>query len=781
MPRQRRLIRRTSIAATLLLPVAAGFVQVGTPAYAVSADVTVSQVYGGGGNTGAPYNHDFIELYNHGTAAVTVTGWTVQYASATGSSWSTTALSGSIAPGHHYLVQESAGTVGAALPTPDASGTIAMSATAGKVALVTTTTALTCSTGCATASGVHDFVGYGTTASSAEGSPTGNLSNTTAALRNGAGAADTDHNSTDFTVGAALPRNSSGGLRIHDIQGAAHISPLNGQAVTGIPGIVTAVTTTGFFMQDPTPDANAATSEGIFVFTSTAPGRSVGDSVTVSGTVGEFRSGGSTSANLTTTEIDTPTVTLVTTGVALPAATLVGTGGRVPPAAVIDSGTTSGNAETSGTFDPTAHGLDFWESLEDMRVQLTNAAVVGPSTSGGEFVVVPAGSTTRSARGGIIGQQTDMNPERVFINNALAPTPTVNVGDTLTGTTVGVLTYNNDNYQLDVTTTPTVSSGGIAQETTTAQTATQLAVATFNVENLAPTDPASKFSASGDDRRQQPEGAGPDRGRGSAGQLRRDRQRCRRLRSDPHETDQRDHGGRWTDVPVSGDRPGQRRGRWRAGRQHPAGVPVPHRPGSRFRRPRGRHVHGGRLGHHGRRQAGPELLPGRIDPANTAWNASRKPLAGQFTFNGHTVFVIANHFDAKLGDDPLMGKFQTPSTPSATQRVAQATAVRTFVNQILTVDASADVVVLGDLNDFEYSTAVSTLTSGGALTDLPATLTVAQRYTYVFEGNSEVLDHILLSANLAGTAYGYDVVHVNSEFANQVSDHDPQVVRLPLP
>jgi predicted extracellular nuclease len=780
MPIHRRLLRRLCLAGVLTLA-AVSFVQTGTPAYAVSADITISQVYGGGGNTGAPYNHDFIELYNRGAAAVAVGGWTVQYASATGSSWSTTALTGSIAPGHHYLVQESGGTVGAALPTPDATGTIAMSATAGKVALVTNATALTCSTGCATGTGVHDFIGYGTTASSAEGSPTGNLSNTTAALRGAAGATDTDHNSTDFTIGAPTPRDSAAGIRIHDIQGAAHISPMNGQAVTGVPGIVTAVTTTGFFMQDPNPDTNPATSEGIYVFTSTAPGRSVGDSVTVSGTVAEYRSGGSTSANLTTTEIDSPTVTLVATGVTLPAATLVGTGGRVPPATVIDSGTTSGNAETSGTFDPTAHGLDFWESLEDMRVQLNNAAVVGPSDSGGEFVVVPAGSTTRSARGGIIGQQTDMNPERVFINNALAPTPTVNVGDTLTGATVGVLTYNNDNYQLDVTATPAVTSGGLTQETTTAATATQLAIATFNVENLAPTDPATKFSALAAivvNNLKAPDLIAVEEVQDNSGATDDGTVACDQTLSKLIAAISAAGGPtyQYREIdPVNDADGGQPGGNIRQ-------VFL-------FRTDRGL-AFVDRAG--GTSTAADSVItvagkpvlnysPGRIDPTNTAWNASRKPLAGQFTFNGHTVFVIANHFDAKLGDDPLMGKLQPPSTPSATQRVAQATAVRTFVNQILAVDSTADIVVLGDLNDFDYSTAVSTLTSGGALTDLPATLPIAERYTYVYEGNSEVLDHILLSSSLAGSSYAYDVVHVNSEFANQVSDHEPQVVRLPLP
>jgi uncharacterized protein len=107
--------------------------------------------------------------------------------------------------------------------------------------------------------------------------------------------------------------------------------------------------------------------------------------------------------------------------------------------------------------------------------------------------------------------------------------------------------------------------------------------------------------------------------------------------------------------------------------------------------------------------------------------------------------------------------------------------LRGFVDQILAVNSAAKVIVLGDLNDFDFAQTTTILTSGGALVDLPATLPIAERYTYVFEGNSQVLDHILLSSSLAATAYQYDVVHVNSEFANQISDHEPQVVRIPLP
>src|SRR6185436_17072748 len=134
------LVRRTGLAAAALVVAALVFPAL---AYALSADVVISQVYGGGGNSGSTYKNDFIELHNRGTAAVNLAGWSVQYASAAGVTWSVTALSGSIAAGGYYLVQEAQGTGGTTnLPAHDATGTTAMSATAAKVALVNTTTPL---------------------------------------------------------------------------------------------------------------------------------------------------------------------------------------------------------------------------------------------------------------------------------------------------------------------------------------------------------------------------------------------------------------------------------------------------------------------------------------------------------------------------------------------------------------------------------------------------------------------------------------------------------------
>jgi predicted extracellular nuclease len=173
--------------------------------------IVISQVYGGGGNSGATYTNDFIELYNPTASSVSLAGWSVQYAASAGTNWQKTDLSGSIAAGAYYLVQEAAGAGGTTpLPTPNATGSIAMSATAGKVALLNTNALVTAGTACPATR--VDVVGYGAgTTGCFEGSgPAPGLSNTTADLRAGNGGVDTDDNAADFTAGAPNPRTSAG-------------------------------------------------------------------------------------------------------------------------------------------------------------------------------------------------------------------------------------------------------------------------------------------------------------------------------------------------------------------------------------------------------------------------------------------------------------------------------------------------------------------------------------------------------------------------------------------
>jgi predicted extracellular nuclease len=190
---------------------ALAMVALGVPVDA-RAQVVISQVYGGGGNSGAPYKSDFIELHNNSASAVNLDGWSVQYASATGTSWARTNLSGNLAAGAYYLVKQADGT-GAApdLPTPDATGTIAMSGTAGKVAVINSVNALAG----ACPGGTIDFVGFGATANCSEGSvPTPAPSNTLAVLRADGGCTDTNNNGADFASGAPSPRNTATALKL---------------------------------------------------------------------------------------------------------------------------------------------------------------------------------------------------------------------------------------------------------------------------------------------------------------------------------------------------------------------------------------------------------------------------------------------------------------------------------------------------------------------------------------------------------------------------------------
>lgn len=174
-----------------------------------NAQVVINEVYGGGGNSGATYKNDFIELYNNGSTPVSLAGWSVQYASATGTTWQKTDLTGTIPAHGYFLIQQAAGAGGTVdLPTPDVIGTIAMSGTAGKVALVNNTTLLS---GCPAVGSYVDLAGFGTTANCFEGGgPTPAPSNANSVQRNPIGN-DTQNNNTDFTAGLPTPLNSSSG------------------------------------------------------------------------------------------------------------------------------------------------------------------------------------------------------------------------------------------------------------------------------------------------------------------------------------------------------------------------------------------------------------------------------------------------------------------------------------------------------------------------------------------------------------------------------------------
>jgi predicted extracellular nuclease len=598
---------------------------------------------------------------------------------------------------------------------------------------------------------------------------------------------DTDHNNSDFgyrdiSPGAANACPVVTPAAIHEIQGAAHLSPHEGDAVL-TSGIVTATRSNGFWLQDPAPDADPATSEGVFVFTSSAPSVAGGDSVQVSATVSEFRAGGPSSTNLTTTELIAPSIGVLSSGNSLPAPTVIGGGGRVPPATVIEDDA-SGDVETSGVFDPASDGIDFYESLEGMRLRVNDAVAVGPTNAFGEIPVVGddgANAGIRTNRGGVVIRANDFNPERIILDDSVLPTPVVNVGDHFASAVVGVLDYSFANFKLNITAPLTRVDEGLAREVTRAPRDQEIAVATYNVENLDPSDGAAVFARHADyivNHLRSPDLLAIEEIQDNDG---------------AQDTAVTDASQTWNMLiaaiaavggpayqyrqidPVDDKDGGESGGNIRVGFLFRTDREL-----SFIDRPGGDSTTATSVV---ATPSGPRLSfsPGRIDPQNAAWVSSRKPLAGEFRMRGRKVFVVVNHFNSKGGDQPLFGHFQPPERSSEVQRHAQAQVVNDFVDSILALDPQANVIVLGDINDFEFSDTISILGGGGVLSSLMNTLPKAERYSYVFEGNSQVLDQILVSSNLL-TSFGveYDVVHVNSEFADQASDHDPQVARLDL-
>ncbi len=777
-------------------------------AYAVdtTSAIVISEVYGGGGNSGAPFTNDFIELYNNGTAPVNLATWSVQYASSAGTSWAKTNLTGTIPAGGYYLIQEGGGATGVALPTPNDTGTTAMAAASGKVALVNTQTALSgCAATCSAAATVVDFVGYGAANDSAGGTPTPGLANTTSAQRKISPVfTNTGNNGADFAVAAPTPAGAGGGstgpdcsanppppecvpgpASIQDIQGPGFKSPLNGQTVSNIPGVVTAVrtaTSRGFWIQQTNPDpARANTSSGVFVF-STAPVL-VGDAVLVTGKVSDFYTlaSGETLANtssLSVTEISSvSTVTVASHNNTLPP-TLALTPTTVPD--TYAPTTASGNLEDIASVDPSRSALEFWEAHEGMLVSVDNARVVGPGkTEFGEIYLTTKPDELATPRGGNIIESYAKTPTgRLLVTPVNGTVPPANVGDVLTGTTAGPVDWSTfGGYDIAATTVGTWQDNHLQGTTATPQAADQVAVATYNVENLAPSDPQSKYDALG------------------AGVV------TNLKNPDVISVEEiQDNSGATDDGTVAADQTLTKLTAAIAAAGGPAYVwkeidPVNDQdggqPGGNIRsvflynpdrvtfvdKAAGTSTDPVTVGTAPDGTVDLSVNPGRVDPTNSAWTTSRKPLTGEFVFRGKKVIVIANHFNSKGGDQSADGRFQPPTRSSEVQRTQQATVLNGFVKSLLAVDPRANIVLAGDFNDYQFSGPVTTLTDNGdTLTDLINTLPVNERYTYVFSGVSQVLDHIFLSKPISD--FQYDVVHVNSEFAGQISDHDPQVVRI---
>lgn len=582
-------------------------------------------------------------------------------------------------------------------------------------------------------------------------------------------------------------------LRISEIQGAGHRSIWEGNEVTTT-GVVTAVAANGFYMQDPLGDADAATSDAIFVFTGATPTVAVGDGLTVTGTVTEFLAGGD-SSNLTITELTNPVISVDSTGNPLPAAVVIGPDGISPPTEVIeDDGFTS--------FDPLTDGIDFWESLEGMLVTIQNPVAVDSTSGFGELWTAASDgegnlvATNVSAEGLLVidggegglgvfnqGAGSDFNPERIQIdvagelNGVEFIIPDVGPGARLNDVT-GIVDYSFGNYEVRPTQAVTVAetSTSIAEATALVPGAqNQLSVASYNVLNfdINPDD--------GDD----------DVGDGRLAQIAYDIGVGLAAPDIVVLEEVQDDSGAINDGTVSATATLQaladaifaETGIVYSVFDNPFVV-----DGQTGGQPGG-NIRVAFLYRDDRVDLDEASAFTITDPEtgelDAAFAGSRAPLGANFTFNGETVTIIGSHFTSKIGSDNTFSGNQPPANAGALARAAQAAAINSYIDGLLALDPDALIALAGDFNEFHFEEPLEVLTGaldfdGGSvsagssvvLENLTYLLDPSDRYSVLFQGNAQMLDHILATSALAEGA-AFDAVHLNTSVGLPGSDHDP--------
>jgi predicted extracellular nuclease len=373
-------------------------------------------------------------------------------------------------------------------------------------------------------------------------------------------------------------------------------------------------------------------------------------------------------------------------------------------------------------------------------------------------------------------RENDFNPERIMLDDKLQNTPFVNVGDTSSQPILGVMDYDFGNFKIQVTSDITFESGGLSPSPALEPALEgQLRVVSYNVLNLSAIE-SERLAKLADQIVNQM--ASPDiiglqeiqDNDGSEGQEAISANLTYQGIIDAI----LELGGPqylYVDIdPIPGSEGGINLGNIRQGFLYRTdrGLSLAQAPPGDSRTAVEISDQGG--------TPTLSLNPGRIDPTNRAFHASRRPLVVTFIYQGEPLFVINNHFNSKGEDRDLFGEFQPPLLDSEVQRLQQAQVVHDFVVELLGINPNSKVIVLGDLNDFYFSPPIKAL-RGNILQNLIETLPLEERYTYIYEGNSQTLDHILITQGLTDSFLSLDIIHINSEFdyASHFSDHDPLV------
>jgi predicted extracellular nuclease len=557
-------------------------------------------------------------------------------------------------------------------------------------------------------------------------------------------------------------------------------------------GVVTGVARREIYLQDPVGDGDPSTSDAIMLRTRTVPDAARGDEVRVTGIVTEFVPGGPRSANLSVTSIEASAIQILRRGRLLVRPVILGQSERLPPARfVISPDELPVNLQVKeevgrNRFDPDSDAIDFFESLEGMLVTVRRPVAVSAtqtfSREQSEVVTLPDGGTAvgnprRTRAGGILLQSGrhnlgSQNPERVQIQLDAAlfpgPIPLIRVGDNLADVT-GVMRYDFGSYEVAAVAKFDVLPRGLQPDTTPlVGTPNALTVASYNVFNLSP------MAADSTQRRL------------LASQI------VEALRSPDIIALQeiQDESGEIDDGTTSAD-----------GTLAALGHAIVVAGGPRYAsfdvapadgRPGG--VPGGNIRNaflynpqRIRLLSYRSLTPGVLAAAGArdthAFQDARDPLEGVFEFQGRPLRVVNNHLSSRFGSTSAFGAVQPFVQAGEPQRAAQVRALHDYAVHLFAADSEARLAVVGDMNTFEFSDELAEMLPGSppALHPLLPLVAPEDRYSYNYQGNSQVLDHVFVSRALQRGSE-LDLVHLNTDFPAlpgvTASDHDPLVARF---
>ncbi|KAI1750567.1 Endonuclease/exonuclease/phosphatase [Xylaria castorea] len=597
---------------------------------------------------------------------------------------------------------------------------------------------------------------------------------------------------------------------IGEINGKRFLSPYAGQNVTNVTGVVTAKGPSGIWLRSLETTRDERVSDGIYVYaTALAKNASIatGDVLVLDGEVAEYRS---SVDYLPLTEITFPKVHAVLARNHTLAPIVLGTQ-RSPPTKLLsslDEGDVFGVPNNQSlisvanpVLQPDKYGLDFWESLMGEYVTIQNPRAVGrPNQYGDTWVVGTWATTGDNKRTGLTLSSKDGNPEAILISSPLDGTHNRDdgkLGDKFEDIT-GVVTQGFGFYQIQPLTKLTVISSlepAVSGPTTLTSdgTCSGITVGGYNIENFSPGDKTHVTAVASH----------------IVNYLKTpDLLAVQEIQDNNGETNDGTVGSGLTLSALADAVAALSNGSvvYNFTYINPIDGQNGGAPGGNIRnaylyRPEILQLQGGSDAVVGDAVTANEVLqgptlkynPGLIDPANAAWNASRKPLVAAWELVGSKakkgkgkskpLFTVNVHFTSKGGSSSLHGDARPPVNGGVDQRIAQGKTAGAFVAEILARDADARVLTIGDFNEFAFAAPVQTFAKVSGLKDMDevANIPTTERYTYLYDSNSQELDHAFVSKKL-GKGAQFEHLHVNTWLAydDMTSDHDPSVAKFNL-